>query len=114
VRPTAFAKPESTPAAGELDAYLNMDIGKADNVFAWWKRQRSTYPPLSCVVLDFLTIPGMSVARHPYVFTIVLLLERRAALMVKNFTQTQVKGDADAMLRLATHMASEGQLCSHI
>jgi hypothetical protein len=24
VRPTAFAKPESTPAAGELDAYLNI------------------------------------------------------------------------------------------
>jgi hypothetical protein len=26
--------------------------------------------------------------------------------MVKNFTQTQAKGDANAMLRLATHMAS--------
>ncbi|KAJ8581222.1 hypothetical protein M405DRAFT_633820 [Rhizopogon salebrosus TDB-379] len=55
VRPTTFAKPESTPAAGELDAYLNMDI----YAFAWWKRQRSTYPHLSCVALDFLTTPGL-------------------------------------------------------
>jgi hypothetical protein len=66
VHPTTFAKPESTPAAGELDAYLNMDI----YAFAWWKWQRSTYPRLSCVALDFLTIPGTSVAQHPYVFTV--------------------------------------------
>jgi hypothetical protein len=72
VHPTAFAKPESTPATGELNAYLNMAIGKVDNAFAWWKQQRSTYLHLSCMALNFLTIPGTSesVAWHPYVFTV--------------------------------------------
>ncbi|KAJ8592810.1 hypothetical protein M405DRAFT_859434 [Rhizopogon salebrosus TDB-379] len=99
-----------------------MAIGKADNAFAWWKWQCSTYLHLSCVALDFLTIPAcphqpisvcciQQVSPPPShrieVSTVVLLLERRTALMVKNFTQTQAQGDADAMLRLATHMASE-------
>jgi hypothetical protein len=54
----------STPAAGELDTYLNTDIENVEDALAWWKWQHSTYPHLSHMALDFLTIPGTSVAQH--------------------------------------------------
>jgi hypothetical protein len=43
----------------ELDAYLNTDIENVVDVIAWWHGHRKTYPCLSRMALDYLTIPGM-------------------------------------------------------
>jgi hAT family C-terminal dimerisation region len=55
----ALTKPAKTSAIGELDAYLNADIEEVEDALAWWKQQCSTYPHLSRMALDFLTIPGV-------------------------------------------------------
>jgi hypothetical protein len=42
----------------EIKAYLNADLETHDNVLEWWRGRRKTYPRLSRMALDYLTIPG--------------------------------------------------------
>lgn len=42
----------------ELDAYLATDIEDVDNTLLWWHERCYTFPHLSCMALDYLTIPG--------------------------------------------------------
>ena len=44
----------------KLDLYLKADPEKVTDPLAWWIEQRDIYPQLSCMAIDFLTIPGMS------------------------------------------------------
>lgn len=43
----------------ELENYLNADIEDIADPIAWWHGHRKTYPHLSRMALDYLTIPGM-------------------------------------------------------
>ena len=44
----------------ELDTYLAIEIEDVGNALKWWYDNRLTYPCLSRMALDYLTIPGMS------------------------------------------------------
>jgi hypothetical protein len=45
--------------ADELTAYLATNCEHVPDVISWWHKHRSTYPRLSRMALDYLTIPGM-------------------------------------------------------
>ena len=56
-------RPTTRAPADELRLYLEADlvdvIGKdADHAIEWWREKRSTYPQLSRMAIDYLTIPG--------------------------------------------------------
>ena len=43
----------------ELELYLDMRVEKnVKDPIQWWVEKQKLYPCLSCMVLDFLTIPG--------------------------------------------------------
>ena len=42
----------------ELDRYLGADPEMVDDILIWWHERRETYPSLSRMALDYLTIPG--------------------------------------------------------
>ena len=46
----------------ELDHFLNSDVILVDDALQWWYDHRTTYPWLSRMALDYLTIPATSVA----------------------------------------------------
>ncbi|KIK19179.1 hypothetical protein PISMIDRAFT_108170 [Pisolithus microcarpus 441] len=56
------------PAHGgnELNTYLMSSIKDIDpaDALMWWHKQHSLYPHLSCVVLDYLTVPGMHIINN--------------------------------------------------
>ena len=54
----ALAKPKHSLCNNELETYLNTPTEDTDNVLKWWQRQEATYPHLSRMALDYLTIPG--------------------------------------------------------
>ena len=55
---TAFAPPKLADFGSELDRYLKADVEDVTDAIAWWHTHRSTYPRLSHMALDYLTIPG--------------------------------------------------------
>ena len=42
----------------EIDCYLSADVKHVTDPLAWWHEQRGTYPQLSQMALNYLTIPG--------------------------------------------------------
>ncbi len=45
-------------ATNELDRYLNSAIVNVEDAITWWKDNQDTYPRLSQMAIDHLTIPG--------------------------------------------------------
>lgn len=43
----------------ELDLYLGSRPEQVVDVLAWWIERRDTYPCLSHMAINYLTIPGM-------------------------------------------------------
>jgi hypothetical protein len=43
----------------ELDEYLSQPIEKVRDPIAWWWDHRHTFPKLSNMALDYLSVPGM-------------------------------------------------------
>lgn len=54
----ALAPPKSTDLRDELERYLTSDIENVRDALSWWHERRTTYPHLSRMALDYLTIPG--------------------------------------------------------
>jgi hypothetical protein len=54
----SLAPPKASDLRDELDRYLSTDPEDIENVLAWWHERRSSYPQLSRMALDYLTIPG--------------------------------------------------------
>ena len=55
----ALAAPEqATNARDELTRYLAADVEHTPDVLAWWHDHRMTYPHLSQMAFDYLSIPG--------------------------------------------------------
>ena len=54
----ALAPPKSTDLRDELQRYLSTDVESVPDAIAWWHERRTTYPHLSRMALDYLTIPG--------------------------------------------------------
>lgn len=57
----ALAATKSTELRRELDRFLNFDCKHAPDALAWWHDQRETYPRLSRMAVDYLSIPATSV-----------------------------------------------------
>lgn len=55
----ALAPPKPSASYNELDQYLKSDLEDVTDVIAWWHAHHKTYPKLSRMALDYLTIPGM-------------------------------------------------------
>ena len=56
----SLVKPKANHAHDELDAYLAADVQDISDALKWWHDQHSNYPRLSCMAVDYLSIPGMS------------------------------------------------------
>ena len=56
----ALAPPKRAELRSELDSYLSTDIEHVIDPLAWWHERGGTYPHLSRMALDYLTIPGGS------------------------------------------------------
>jgi hypothetical protein len=56
----AFAPPKPADLSSEIDRYLKADIENVTDPVQWWYDHRTTYPRLSRMALNYLTIPGMS------------------------------------------------------
>ena len=54
----ALAAPKSTELRDELERYLSTDPEFVADVLLWWTERKSTYPRLSRMALDYLSIPG--------------------------------------------------------
>jgi hypothetical protein len=57
----AFAVPKPADLRGELDRFLASDIEYAPDVLTWWHERRNSYPRLSRMAIDYLSIPATSV-----------------------------------------------------
>ncbi|GBE82287.1 putative AC9 transposase [Sparassis crispa] len=57
----ALVAPKHSELQNELDAYLSTDPEYVENFLTWWHRVCVTYPRLSRMALDYLTIPATSV-----------------------------------------------------
>lgn len=42
----------------EVDRFLTSDVEDVTDALAWWYEKRTTYPRLSRMALDYLSIPG--------------------------------------------------------
>jgi len=51
---------KSTADDSELDSYLKLPVESVEDPLKWWNDHRKIYPNLSRMVLDYLSIPGMS------------------------------------------------------
>ena len=56
----SLAKSKLKQAHDELDAYLAADIVNVTDVLVWWSKQHKSYPLLSQMAIDYLSIPGKS------------------------------------------------------
>jgi hypothetical protein len=56
---SSLAPPKPTDLCGELDRYLMADVEHITDPIMWWYERRVTYPRLSRMALDYLSIPGM-------------------------------------------------------
>ena len=54
----ALAAPKPHELRDELARYLSTDPEQVTDVLLWWHEHRATFPQLSRMALDYLTIPG--------------------------------------------------------
>jgi hypothetical protein len=50
--------PKPTELRDELARYLSTDPEHVEDVLLWWAERKATYPRLSRMALDYLTVPG--------------------------------------------------------
>jgi hypothetical protein len=55
----SLAAPKPADLRDELDRFLGMDPEQVKNVIEWWFERQHTYPQLSRMAMDYLSIPGM-------------------------------------------------------
>jgi hypothetical protein len=48
----------------EIDKYLQLPVEDVKHPLQWWHDHRTTYPNLSRMALDYLSIPGKLPHRH--------------------------------------------------
>ena len=51
--------PKTTDLCDELDRYLSINPEHTVDVLLWWAKEKHLYLCLSCMALDYLSIPGM-------------------------------------------------------
>jgi hypothetical protein len=58
----------------ELARYLSTDPEQVKDVLLWWHEHKATYPRLSCMALDYLTIPGEPRTVYHHVLSLMVCL----------------------------------------
>jgi hypothetical protein len=53
-----LAAPKPDELRDELARYLSTDPEQVEDVLLWWSERRASFPCLSRIALDYLTIPG--------------------------------------------------------
>ena len=56
-----LVEPKSSELRDELDRYLSTDPEQVDNVLVWWNDRSASFPSLSRMALNYLSIPATSV-----------------------------------------------------
>ena len=56
----ALSAPKAAELRDELARYLSTDPEHTEDVLLWWTERKSTFPRLSRMALDYLSIPGKS------------------------------------------------------
>jgi hypothetical protein len=69
----ALSAPKPTELLDELDCYLSTDPEHVPNALSWWHEQRKTYPRLSRMALDYLSIPGKDLLTNQYFFLLIVI-----------------------------------------
>ena len=54
----ALAPPKAEELCSELNRHLTADIEHVTDPIKWWYKCRDMYPALSCMAIDYLSIPG--------------------------------------------------------
>ena len=54
----ALTPPKAEDLGSELDQYLTTEIKHVVDPIKWWYECRDTYPALSCMAINYLSIPG--------------------------------------------------------
>lgn len=54
----ALAPPKPSNLGSELDRYLAREVEDVSDALAWWYEKCTTFPQLSRMALDYLSIPG--------------------------------------------------------
>jgi hypothetical protein len=55
----ALAAPKAADLLDELDRYLVTDPEQTEDALAWWNERRHSFPALSRMALNYLTIPSL-------------------------------------------------------
>lgn len=55
---SAFEPPKPSDQQLELNCYLTSDIEDVVDALEWWYKEHTTFPQLSQMALDYLSIPG--------------------------------------------------------
>lgn len=83
----------------ELDRYLSAPTEKTNDALTWWVERRRTYPKLSRMALDYLSIPGKCAAAHHWIVPLTLFASYVA-------TSVDVERTFSRGRRLLTHVRS--------
>ena len=51
---------KKVPKRSEIDTYLSLAVENVKDPLKWWMKNRQTYPNLSKMARDYLSIPGKS------------------------------------------------------
>ena len=54
----ALTPPKPADLGSEIDRYLSADVEHVTDPLAWWYERCGTYPQLSRMAFDYLSIPG--------------------------------------------------------
>ena len=54
----ALSAPTQEELSNDLDRYLATDVEDVRDPLGWWNGKKATYPKLSRMALDYLSIPG--------------------------------------------------------
>jgi hypothetical protein len=60
----ALMAPRLAELQDELTHYLGTDLEQVKGVLQWWTEKKATFPHLSCMALDYLSIPGNCLLLH--------------------------------------------------
>ena len=54
----ALAPPKAADLGLEINHYLSLGVEHVTDLLTWWDAQHGMYPQLSCMTLNYLSIPG--------------------------------------------------------
>ena len=92
----SLAPPKAAELKDELARYLSTDPEQVLDVLLWWTEHKATYPNLSRMALDYLSIPGM------YPFTSEI--DRHADTCFATATSTDVEWVFSQGILLLSHI----------